>query len=105
MHQLALLVAMTATTGLFGGRQATCSGGSCGGYYSYAPSYCQGGSCGTVAYGQHAQSYASHYYAPAQQPAAAAAPVAAAAPAPAAAPAAAAPAVAYRPAYTPYYYN
>jgi hypothetical protein len=86
MSQIALLVALSATTGLFGNRQATCQGGSCG----YAPTayrshYTQPG------YRYPAHTYNSYYYAPRQ-----AAPTAA--PAPAVAPqAAAAPSYYYYP--------
>ena len=69
MSQIALLVAMSATTGLFGGRTASvsCRGGSCQqpqAYYSnYQPQYYQ-----PAAYpaGHAAQTnYTSYYYPPA----------------------------------------
>jgi hypothetical protein len=50
MHQIVLLTALTATSGLFGGRApASCPGGQCGAAYYPAPSAysaCAGGSCG-----------------------------------------------------------
>jgi hypothetical protein len=101
MHQIVLLTALSATTGLFGGGRQ-CSGGGCGMPMMYQPVYaspyayggCQGGmGCGGAqfAYPQ-APAYAAPQAAPqaAPAPASKAAPQAAPAPAPPAAPAPAA---------------
>ncbi len=75
MHQIVLLTAMTATSGLFGGGRA-CKSGHCGSYAAapaaYAPAApCASGRCGSgYSYAPYAQpmtyGYApTHAYAPA----------------------------------------
>ncbi len=73
MHQIILLTAMTATSGLFGGGRATCASGTCGMTYAPAPAYstCAPGTpCG--GYVQQAPAPQQYYYPyPAAQPQAA----------------------------------
>jgi hypothetical protein len=73
MHQLIIMVALTATAGPFGGRSTTyggCQGGSCATAVAYRPTYSRPAT----------YTYPSHY---APTPAPVAAPQAAPAPAPA----------------------
>src|SRR4051794_22905624 len=83
MHQVVLITALTAASGLFGGGRH-CSSGRCGQSYSYAPAPCaaQAGCYphqspaqyaapyGQAPYGQAPQAayYQSQYYAPAAAP-------------------------------------
>lgn len=66
MHQVALLVALSATTGLFGGHRGTssCSGGACARSYGYAQH--------AYAYPQPAYQHQAPSYYPAPQQATAA---------------------------------
>lgn len=71
MHQIVLLTAMTATSGLFGGhhgRTNSCNGGSCArpAAAAYAPAAtCRSGNCGTGSYAPAAH----HAYGPQMAPA------------------------------------
>lgn len=70
MHQIVLLTALTATSGLFGGgRASSCASGSCGMTYAPAPSYaaCAPGTpCG--GYAQAPAPQPQYYYYPAPAP-------------------------------------
>lgn len=66
MHQILLMTALTATSGLFGGGRQQCASGNCGYVQApaqvryAAPAACAGGSCGTYA----AAAPAPRYYYP-----------------------------------------